>query len=48
MRAAVAGALRLRSTNGWGPPEFRLKVTDTNGSRSGDHADWAAARFTCA
>ncbi|WP_432073605.1 NPCBM/NEW2 domain-containing protein [Streptomyces wuyuanensis] len=25
----------------------RLKVTDTDGSKSGDHGDWAAARFRC-
>lgn len=31
-----------------GARHVRLKVTDTNGSTSGDHADWAAARFTCA
>ncbi|MGW0958046.1 NPCBM/NEW2 domain-containing protein [Streptomyces gelaticus] len=24
-----------------------LKVTDTDGSRTGDHGDWAAARFSC-
>ncbi|MFI0981632.1 NPCBM/NEW2 domain-containing protein [Streptomyces sp. NPDC021093] len=31
-----------------GARHVRLKVTDTNGSKSGDHADWAAARFSCA
>ncbi len=38
-----------------GPPpathwarHVRLRITDTNGSKSGDHGDWAAARFTCA
>lgn len=31
-----------------GARHVRLRVTDTNGSKSGDHADWAAARFACA
>ncbi|MEU1158052.1 NPCBM/NEW2 domain-containing protein, partial [Streptomyces sp. NPDC005918] len=31
-----------------GARHVRLKVSDTNGSKSGDHADWAGARFTCA
>ncbi len=31
-----------------GARHVRLKVTDTNGSKTGDHGDWAAARFTCA
>ncbi|MBT2510423.1 NPCBM/NEW2 domain-containing protein [Streptomyces sp. ISL-98] len=31
-----------------GARHVRLKVTDTNGSKSGDHGDWAAARFSCA
>ncbi|MFJ4916664.1 NPCBM/NEW2 domain-containing protein [Streptomyces sp. NPDC088726] len=30
-----------------GARHVRLKVTDTNGSKTGDHADWGAARFTC-
>ncbi|MER6105493.1 NPCBM/NEW2 domain-containing protein [Streptomyces sp. NPDC001832] len=30
-----------------GARHVHLKVTDTNGSRTGDHGDWAAARFTC-
>jgi hypothetical protein len=30
-----------------GARHVRLKVTDTNGSRTGDHGDRAAARFTC-
>lgn len=30
-----------------GARHVRLKVTDTNGSKSGDHGDWAAARFYC-
>ncbi|MDK0518570.1 NPCBM/NEW2 domain-containing protein [Streptomyces sp. ML-6] len=30
-----------------GARHVRLKVADTNGSRTGDHGDWAAARFTC-
>ncbi|KUJ70527.1 glycoside hydrolase [Streptomyces albus subsp. albus] len=30
-----------------GARHVRLKVKDTNGSRSGDHGDWAAARFHC-
>ncbi|MEU3298504.1 NPCBM/NEW2 domain-containing protein [Streptomyces sp. NPDC006678] len=30
-----------------GARHVRLKVTDTNGSKSGDHADWAGARFRC-
>ncbi|MFF9569283.1 NPCBM/NEW2 domain-containing protein [Streptomyces sp. NPDC014685] len=30
-----------------GARHVSLKVTDTNGSRTGDHGDWAAARFTC-
>ncbi|MGH4030745.1 NPCBM/NEW2 domain-containing protein [Actinomycetota bacterium Odt1-20B] len=30
-----------------GARHVRLKVTDTNASKSGDHGDWAAARFTC-
>ncbi|MFJ4970377.1 NPCBM/NEW2 domain-containing protein [Streptomyces sp. NPDC088755] len=31
-----------------GVRQVRLKVTDTNGSRTGDHGDWAAAKFHCA
>ncbi|WP_344529686.1 NPCBM/NEW2 domain-containing protein, partial [Streptomyces rectiviolaceus] len=31
-----------------GARHVELKVTDTNGSKSGDHADWAAAKFSCA
>ncbi|MFJ9041256.1 NPCBM/NEW2 domain-containing protein [Streptomyces sp. NPDC102406] len=31
-----------------GARHVRLKVTDTNGSKSGDHGDWAAAKFACA
>ncbi|MFJ8822111.1 NPCBM/NEW2 domain-containing protein [Streptomyces sp. NPDC102467] len=31
-----------------GARHVRLKVTDTNGSKTGDHGDWAAAAFTCA
>lgn len=31
-----------------GVRQVRLKVIDTNGSRTGDHGDWAAARFRCA
>ncbi|MDV9188998.1 NPCBM/NEW2 domain-containing protein, partial [Streptomyces sp. SR27] len=31
-----------------GARHVRLRITDTNGSRSGDHGDWAAARFGCA
>lgn len=31
-----------------GVRQVRLKVTDTNGSKTGDHADWAAAKFHCA
>lgn len=31
-----------------GARHVRLKVTDSNGSKSGDHGDWAAARFHCA
>ncbi|MGE6732503.1 NPCBM/NEW2 domain-containing protein [Streptomyces sp. NPDC059900] len=31
-----------------GARHVQLKATDTNGSKSGDHADWAAARFSCA
>ncbi|MEU4131556.1 NPCBM/NEW2 domain-containing protein [Streptomyces wuyuanensis] len=30
-----------------GARHVRLKVTDTDGSKSGDHGDWAAARFRC-
>ncbi|MEU2025191.1 NPCBM/NEW2 domain-containing protein [Streptomyces sp. NPDC016469] len=30
-----------------GARHVRLKVTDTNGSKTGDHGDWAAARFVC-
>ncbi|WPO74797.1 NPCBM/NEW2 domain-containing protein [Streptomyces sp. KN37] len=30
-----------------GARHVELKVRDTNGSKSGDHADWAAARFSC-
>ncbi|MFF9349692.1 NPCBM/NEW2 domain-containing protein [Streptomyces sp. NPDC014734] len=30
-----------------GARHVRLKVTDTNASKTGDHGDWAAARFTC-
>ena len=31
-----------------GARHVRLKVTDTNGSKTGDHGDWGAARFNCA
>ena len=31
-----------------GARHVRLRITDTNGSKSGDHGDWAAARFACA
>ncbi|MFC7217905.1 NPCBM/NEW2 domain-containing protein [Streptomyces polyrhachis] len=31
-----------------GARHVRLKVTDADGSKSGDHGDWAAARFHCA
>ncbi|MFF3459866.1 NPCBM/NEW2 domain-containing protein [Streptomyces sp. NPDC002730] len=31
-----------------GARQVRLKVTDTNGSKTGDHGDWGAARFNCA
>ncbi|WP_432147729.1 NPCBM/NEW2 domain-containing protein [Streptomyces sp. bgisy029] len=31
-----------------GVRQVRLKVTDTDGSKTGDHGDWAAARFHCA
>ncbi|WP_329419222.1 NPCBM/NEW2 domain-containing protein [Streptomyces sp. NBC_01268] len=31
-----------------GARHVHLKVTDTNGSKSGDHGDWAGARFDCA
>lgn len=31
-----------------GARHVRLRITDTNGSKSGDHGDWAAARFSCA
>ncbi|MDG4858611.1 glycoside hydrolase family 31 protein [Streptomyces sp. T-3] len=31
-----------------GARHVRLKITDTNGSKSGDHGDWAAAKFSCA
>ncbi|MFD8732645.1 NPCBM/NEW2 domain-containing protein [Streptomyces sp. NPDC059611] len=31
-----------------GVRQVRLKVTDTDGSRTGDHGDWAAAKFHCA
>ncbi|WP_395359802.1 NPCBM/NEW2 domain-containing protein [Streptomyces sp. YH02] len=31
-----------------GARHVRLRITDTNGSKSGDHGDWAAARFDCA
>ncbi len=31
-----------------GARHVELKVKDTNGSKSGDHADWAAAGFRCA
>ncbi|WP_406859896.1 NPCBM/NEW2 domain-containing protein [Streptomyces sp. HUAS MG47] len=30
-----------------GARHVRLRITDTNGSKSGDHGDWAAARFAC-
>ncbi|MGW1000258.1 NPCBM/NEW2 domain-containing protein [Streptomyces sp. NPDC002520] len=30
-----------------GARHVRLRVTDTNNSKTGDHGDWAAARFTC-
>ncbi|MFC9244216.1 NPCBM/NEW2 domain-containing protein [Streptomyces sp. NPDC057136] len=31
-----------------GARHVHLKVTDTNGSKTGDHGDWAGARFSCA
>ncbi|MFC8509260.1 NPCBM/NEW2 domain-containing protein [Streptomyces sp. NPDC057411] len=31
-----------------GARHVHLRVTDTNGSKSGDHGDWADARFDCA
>ncbi|NUK37851.1 NPCBM/NEW2 domain-containing protein [Streptomyces lunaelactis] len=31
-----------------GARHVRLNVSDTNGSKTGDHGDWAAARFSCA
>lgn len=31
-----------------GARHVHLKITDTNNSKSGDHGDWAAAKFTCA
>lgn len=31
-----------------GAQRVRLRITDTDGSKSGDHGDWAAARFDCA
>jgi len=31
-----------------GVRQLRLKVIDTNGSKTGDHGDWAAAKFHCA
>ncbi|MEU7113948.1 NPCBM/NEW2 domain-containing protein [Streptomyces sp. NPDC046182] len=31
-----------------GARHVHLRITDTNGSKSGDHGDWAAARFDCA
>ncbi|MDJ0344587.1 glycoside hydrolase family 31 protein [Streptomyces sp. H10-C2] len=31
-----------------GARHVHLRITDTNGSKSGDHGDWAAAKFTCA
>ncbi|MFF4188310.1 NPCBM/NEW2 domain-containing protein [Streptomyces sp. NPDC001691] len=31
-----------------GARHVHLLVTDTNNSKSGDHGDWAAARFSCA
>ncbi|MFI1306177.1 NPCBM/NEW2 domain-containing protein [Streptomyces sioyaensis] len=31
-----------------GARHVRLKVTDTDGKKSGDHGDWAGARFHCA
>ncbi|MFJ2152634.1 NPCBM/NEW2 domain-containing protein [Streptomyces microflavus] len=31
-----------------GVRQVRLKVTDSNGSKTGDHGDWAAAKFHCA
>ncbi|MET7799973.1 NPCBM/NEW2 domain-containing protein, partial [Streptomyces decoyicus] len=30
-----------------GARHVRLKVTDTDGKKSGDHGDWAGARFHC-
>ncbi|MEV3861107.1 NPCBM/NEW2 domain-containing protein [Streptomyces sp. NPDC050095] len=30
-----------------GARHLLLKVTDTNGSKTGDHGDWADAKFTC-
>lgn len=30
-----------------GARHVRLRVTDTNGSKTGDHGDWGAARFVC-
>ncbi|MFF9196331.1 NPCBM/NEW2 domain-containing protein [Streptomyces sp. NPDC014779] len=31
-----------------GARHAHLRITDTNGSKSGDHGDWAGARFDCA
>lgn len=31
-----------------GARHVHLKVRDTNGSKTGDHGDWGAARFSCA
>ncbi|GAA1363038.1 NPCBM/NEW2 domain-containing protein [Streptomyces beijiangensis] len=31
-----------------GARHVHLKVTDTNGSKTGDHGDWAGAKFSCA
>ncbi|MFF3694838.1 NPCBM/NEW2 domain-containing protein [Streptomyces sp. NPDC002221] len=31
-----------------GARHVHLKITDTNNSKSGDHGDWAAAKFSCA
>ncbi|MEV0093018.1 NPCBM/NEW2 domain-containing protein [Streptomyces sp. NPDC050738] len=30
-----------------GARHVHLKVTDTNGSKTGDHGDWAGAKFSC-
>ncbi|MFJ9812272.1 NPCBM/NEW2 domain-containing protein [Streptomyces sp. NPDC101158] len=47
-RVTGASATVPVSVDVTGARHVRLKVTDTNGSKSGDHGDWAAARFACA